>query len=181
MKRLFTIRIGDKDYPITYTLRVFKNLSDKYGSPDKAIEKMNGEAALPAMEAQIFALHQMILAGAKVAQESGQECPKPLTLEETKVYSSLTHISQIKNIVINGITLCSKPSIEAAPAKKKARIGKPTVESYLWQGLHMGLSYGETMDIPFGELLSLIGEDSIQHGAKERIRNTDDDVIPDWE
>lgn len=181
MRRLFNIKIADKVYPICYTLRVFKAISDEYGSPDKAAAEMESESALKAMEAQVFVLHKLMLAGAKVSSANGDTSPEPLSLTETRVMANYITPGTLKNIVLSTIALCSQPSIEAAPAKGKGRRNMSCYENYLWQGLNMGMDYNTTMDIPFGELLSLIGEESIQNGAKERIRNTQDDVIPDWE
>ena len=182
MQRLFNVKIGDKSYPICYTLRVLKAISDEYGSADKAMSLMESKSAVQAMETQIFVLHKLILAGAKVSFANGDKGPEPLTLAETRVMANLTVPGTLKKIVLNCIALSSRLSIEAVPAKKKGHSrGLACFESYLWQGLHIGLDYNTAMDIPFGELLSLIGEESIQNGAKERIRNSQDDVIPDWE
>ena len=181
MQRLFNVKIGDKSYPICYTLRVLKAISDEYGSPDKALSLMESSSAVQAMETQIFVLHKLILAGAKVSYANGDKGPEPLTLQETRIMANLTVPGTLKTIVLNTMALSSRISIEAVPAKKKGRRGNACFESYLWQGLHIGLDYNTAMDIPFGELLSLIGEESIQNGAKERIRNSQDDVIPDWE
>lgn len=182
MKRMFDINIGGEAYKMTYTLRTFRAVSDKFGSPDKMREAMNAESALEAIEAQIFVLHQLILAGARLSTMYGEEA-RTITLEKTRAVSGLMHISKLKDTLIAVIAAASTPSIEALPATKKktTRRGITVFEHYLWQGLHIGLDYNTALDIPFGELLSLIGEEAIQNGAKERIRNSQEDVIPDWD
>ena len=183
MQRLFKVKIGDKEYPICYSLRVLKAISDEYGSPDKAFAEIDNPSAVKAMEAQVFILHKLILAGAKVSSAAGEEGPQVLSLTETRIMANLTMPGTIKKIVKSTVALSSIPSIEAEPAKGKSKRTMRSFESYLWQGLHLGLDYDTAMDIPFGELLSLIGEESIQNGAKEKIRNMRDieDAIPDWE
>ena len=182
MKRVFDISIGGEGYKMTYTLRTFRAVSDQFGSPDKMMEAMNADSALEAVEAQIFVLHQLILAGARLSTMYGEEA-KTITLEKTRATSGLIQIAKLKDTLIAVIAAASKPSIEAMPAAKKktTRRGISVFEHYLWQGLHIGLDYNTALDIPFGELLSLIGEEAIQNGAKERIRNSQADVIPDWD
>lgn len=44
----------------------------------------------------------------------------------------------------------------------------------------MGLTYNETLDIPFGELLDLVSIEQIKtEGFKRRRVLTDEDIIPD--
>lgn len=181
MLRMFKIRIGDKEYPLTYSLRAFKAVSDKFGSPDKMQAALDSDHAAEAFEAQIFVLHELILAGARYATLIGEDAPAKLTLQETRVMSQLTKLAELNRIIKNTISLASMPSIEAAPAKKNTRKTIPTFEHYMWQALNIGLDYNTAMDLPFGELLSYIGENSIQNGAKEKIRNNRDEVIPDWD
>lgn len=39
----------------------------------------------------------------------------------------------------------------------------------MWYGLHLGLTYEETMDLPIGDVLELIAIDQIRSGqAKEK-------------
>ena len=43
-----------------------------------------------------------------------------------------------------------------------------------------GLSYAETLDTPYGELLSLIAAEQIKHeGYSPKYTTSDEDVIPD--
>ena len=44
----------------------------------------------------------------------------------------------------------------------------------MWYGLHLGLSYDESMDLPVGDLLELIAIDQIKSGAaKEKAAEED--------
>ena len=182
MQRQLNIRIGDKDYPLVYSLKVFKSVSDNFKSPDGMIAAIEDtENALKAAEAQIFMLHQLITAGAELMELYGEKNPPRLTLSETRAYAQLIHLAQLANLIKSTVAVCSQTSIEAAPSKKKTRRTAPRFESYMWQALHIGLDYNTALTIPFGELLSYIGEEAIQNGAKEKIRNDDDDVIPDWD
>lgn len=50
----------------------------------------------------------------------------------------------------------------------------------MWYGLRIGLSYQQTLDLPFGELLTLIAIEQIKvEGAKQKHVLTDDEIIPD--
>lgn len=56
-----------------------------------------------------------------------------------------------------------------------------TPEWLIWYGLRIGLSYDETLDIPFGTLLSLIAAERIgvEGWRYKRPQKTDEDIIPD--
>lgn len=184
MKRMTKLNIGGKEYSLCYTLRTVKSISETYDSPEKMMQKLEKAGAIESMEIQVFCLYHMIRAGAIINKLNGEESPV-LSMAEVKTLLPLTHISQIKPLIMQTIAVCSAVSIEALPPKKKNRkVEEPTYEHYLWQGLHLGLDYNTTMDIPFGELLTLISEEAIQMGAKEKpkqTKNSNDDVIPDWD
>ena len=73
------------------------------------------------------------------------------------------------------------------PKNKKAKVkttpGPKSPEWFLWHGLHMGLDYKTTLDIPHGELLTLISAQNIYNGAPDEsnAKNSDFDAIPDWD
>ena len=51
---------------------------------------------------------------------------------------------------------------------------------YLWYGLTLGLTYDQSLDLPFGELMDLISIEQIKHEGMVRRRVlTDEDIIPD--
>lgn len=53
-------------------------------------------------------------------------------------------------------------------------------EWLIWYGLKIGLSYAETLDTPYGELLSLIAAEQIKHeDYSPKYTTSDEDVIPD--
>lgn len=184
MKRKTQLNIGGKEYSLCYTLRSLKNISEEYESPDKLIQKIDSKSAVESIEAQIFCLHELILAGAKLNKMNGEESPI-LSMAEVRTLLPLTHIVKIKPLILQTLAVCSSVSIEALPPKKITRkVDMPTYEHYLWQGLHLGLDYNTCMDIPFGELLTLISEETIQNGAKEKpkkLKNSNEDIIPDWD
>ena len=48
----------------------------------------------------------------------------------------------------------------------------------MWYGLHIGLTYDETLDLPLGELLTLINIDQIKSGiAREKKEETFWDLL----
>lgn len=180
MQRTLSIQIGDKEYPLVYTLKVFKSISDKFKSPDGMKAAIENENAAQAIEAQIFVLHKLITAGAELVEFYGEKDAPALTYTELRAMIQLTHIARIKDLILSTVAVSSQLSIEAAPAKKKTRKSEATFENYMWQALHLGLDYNTALTIPFGELLSLISEEAIQNGAKEIIRNNREEAIPDW-
>ena len=49
-----------------------------------------------------------------------------------------------------------------------------------WYGMRVGLSHNEALDVPVGELLSLIAVEQIKNeGAKLKTDHYDEDIIPD--
>ena len=50
----------------------------------------------------------------------------------------------------------------------------------MWYALSMGLTYDRALDLPLGELLTLIAIEQIKHeGAKLAGENDDEEIIPD--
>ena len=58
-----------------------------------------------------------------------------------------------------------------------------TPEWLIWYGMRVGLSYGEALDVPFGELLDYAAIEQIANGAADDAtpdsRPYDEIVIPD--
>ena len=54
-----------------------------------------------------------------------------------------------------------------------SREGPVSPSWLLWYGLHIGLSMDETLDIPFGDLLTLIAIDQIKNGMAKEKREED--------
>lgn len=53
-------------------------------------------------------------------------------------------------------------------------------EWLIWYGLKIGLSYAETLDMPYGELLSLTAAEQIKNeGFRPKYALSDEDIIPD--
>lgn len=50
----------------------------------------------------------------------------------------------------------------------------------MWYGLRVGLTYTQTMNIPFGELLDYVCIEQIKiEGFRRKYALTDEDIIPD--
>lgn len=58
--------------------------------------------------------------------------------------------------------------------------GEITPAWFLWYGMRVGLTMDETLDIPFGDLLTLIAVEQIKReGCRQKRKLTDDEIIPD--
>lgn len=189
MKRTTTIKINNEDYILCYSTRVVRAVTDKFGSPGKMDEALkNEDSAVDRIEANLFVLSALLKAGAAYAKLEGAENPRPLSLEELHTFYPIMHPRIIYAKIKEAIALGSAVSVEI---KEKPQSGKKqkqsikrkiTGDSYIWYGLHLGLDYNTTLDIPHGELLSLINEEQIQNGiADEIIKNSEEDPFPDWD
>lgn len=50
----------------------------------------------------------------------------------------------------------------------------------MWYALSLGIGYDRALDLPFGELLTLIAIEQIKHeGAQPAGESDDEDIIPD--
>lgn len=50
----------------------------------------------------------------------------------------------------------------------------------MWYGMRVGLTYEQALDMPYGELLTLIAIEQIKvEGFKQKYALSDDEIIPD--
>lgn len=187
MKRTVTIRLNGKAHTLCYTVRTVRAVTEKFGSPEKMDEVITqSPSAIERTESLIFVLHALILSGARFCILNGIDNPPPLSIDEVRAMYPLLNgnavYELIKTVISAGSALSVDISQKPAKGRKAAPKLKPTVDRYLWYGLHMGLSYTETLDIPLGQLLSLVNEEQIQQGTAEvKYHNSDEDPFPDWE
>ena len=187
MNRTTKINIGGKEYILCYSSRVVRSICVKFGSPGKMNEMLENEAPITRVETMLFVIHELIQAGAVFAKMNGFNNPEPLTLKELNTLFPVMHPRMIVGKIREAITLGSAVSVEIKQKqqKGKAKNGpklKLTPDRILWWGLHIGLDYNTTLDIPHGELLSLINEEQIEQGmADVKITNSEEDPFPDWE
>ena len=188
MNRTKTIDIAGKTYLLCYSTRTVRAVSDRFGSPVKMNEAINNNAS-PAerVEALLFVLHQLILAGARFAIREGIPNPQPLSLEELHNYYPLMKPRILTNTVKDAITYGSAVAFDVAEKPQKGKKKTPaktkmTPEKYVYYGLQIGLDYDTALDIPHGELLSYINIDQVAKDlATEIYRNDDEEPFPDWE
>lgn len=184
MKRTTTINICGKDYILCYSTRVVRSLDEQYGSPGKIAEIIESKNVIERIDAHIFILSQLIKAGARFAKREQIENPEPLSEKDLKnVFNSLkfeTMERKIKEAIAVGAKVSNEVREIEGKNKKPQKKMKMTADRYIWYGLHLGLDYDTILDIPHGELLSLINEEQIQNEtAEEIIKNEDDDPIPE--
>lgn len=59
-----------------------------------------------------------------------------------------------------------------------------TLDWFVWYGLQIGLTYTDTLDLPFAELLNLVAIEQIKHeGAKRLVVLTEEeafDFMDEW-
>lgn len=176
-----------KEYNLCYSSRVVRSICDEYTSPGKMNEMLESGSPIERTEAQLFVLHKLLDAGARFAKMEGTKYAEPPTIEELHTLYPIMHPRIIAEKIKETIILGSKVSVETKPKPQKGK-GKSspklklTPDRLMWWGLKMGLSRDETLDVPHGELLSLINEYQIQNGmADVKLTNSEEDPFPDWE
>lgn len=188
MNRTKTIDIAGKTYLLCYSTRAVRAVTDRFGSPVKMNEALNNNAS-PAerVEALLFVLHQLIIAGARFAKRENIDNPPPLTLDELHTLYPMikprTAYKTIKDAIIYGSAVAF--DVKDKPQKGKSKTPKKTKmtpERYVYYGLQMGLDYDTALDIPHGELLSYINIDQVAKDiATEVYHNDEEEPFPDWE
>ena len=187
MNRTTTIELNGREYTLCYSTRVVRSIENKFGCPGNMAQKMESDSAIERTETLLFVLCELIKAGAIFAEMERISNPKPLSLDELHLYYPIMHprivAEKIKEAITLGAAVSSEIKEIKVKGKKPQKKLKMNSDRYIWYGLHIGLDYNTTLDIPHGELLSLIQEQQIQNGtAEEVIKNEDDDPIPsDWE
>lgn len=190
MKRTTSFEIAGKEYILCYSTRAVRAVTEKYGSPGKMEHALSeSESAIERTETMLFVLHELLCAGARFSKLEGIENPTTPTLDELHRVYPLLFPQRVTAEIKKAITVGSAVSTEIKPIEpkeksksKKPKNLKPTIERMIWYGLHLGLDYNTLLDIPHGELLTLINEEQIQTGtAEEKLMNSDEDPFPDWE
>lgn len=192
MTRTRNISINGKEYILCYSTRVVRAVTEEFGSPGKMNYALTeSESAEERLETMLFVLHKLMEAGARFSDMEGIENPKVPSLKELHALFPLMHPQKVIRSIKDAITFGSAVSVEIkdiepkGKGKGKTRAPKklkPTIDRYIWYGLHIGLDYNTALDIPHGELLSLINEEMLQSGtAEEKITNSEEDPFPDWE
>lgn len=186
--RTTRIKILDTEYPLCYSTRVVIAVYQEYGSNDAMYATLqNLQEANKAFEGRLWMLHQLMQAGQRYAALIGNNSPAIPSLSALRVSASGRY-GEIMEMIENTIASGSMMSIRAGePKNKKAKVkttpGPKSPEWFLWHGLHMGLDYNTTLDLPHGELLTLISAQNIYNGAPDEsnAKNSDFDAIPDWD
>lgn len=188
MNRTKTIDIAGKKYLLCYSTRVVRAVTDSFGSPAKMNEAlMNNASPAERAEALLYVLHELILAGARFALRESKENPPAPTLDELRTLLPLIKPRTALQAVKDAITFGSAVAfdIKDKPGKGKRKTTKKTKmtpERYLYYGLQLGMDYDTVLDIPHGELLTLINIDQVAKDiAQEIYSNNNEDPIPDWE
>lgn len=192
MTRTKSININGKEYLLCYSTRVVRAVNDRFGNPGKMnYALMESKSAEERIETMLLMLHELMKAGARFAKMEGTENPEPLSIKELHTIFPLLRPNTVTRAIRDAITFGSAVSVEVKTVEPKGKGRgktqtqkklKPTTDRYIWYGLHIGLDYNTTLDIPHGELLSLINEEMLQSGAaEEKILNSEEDPFPDWE
>lgn len=185
--RTTRIKILDIEYPLCYSTRVVIAVHEKYGSLDAMYASLqNLQEANKAFEGRLWMLQQLMQAGKRHATLSGLPCPTIPQLSALRM-SIPGKYGEIMEKIEETITAGCMMTIRAGePKNKKAKAkttpGTKSPEWFLWHGLHIGLDYNTTLDLPHGELLTLISAQNIYNGAPDEsnAKNNDFDAIPDW-
>lgn len=189
MRRTETININGVDYTLCYSTRTVRAVTEKFGSPGMMDYAMRqSKSAVERVDALLFVLHELLISGARFLYlTTGEKTEPPTLLEIYAAFPRMNYNETLKKVT-DAITAGSFVSTEIkqkpAKGKKKSREQKlpATIDRYIWYGLHVGLDYNTALDIPHGELLSLINEEQIQTGVADPvIKNSDEDPFPDWE
>lgn len=187
--RTTRVKILDTDYPLCYSTRVVIAVYQQYGGLDEMHGTLsNLQEANKAFEGRLWMLHQLMQAGQRYAALLGSDSPAVPSLSALRVSVPSGRYGEIMETIENTIAAGSMMSIKSGePKNKKAKVkttpGKKSPEWFLWHGLHIGLDYNTTLDLPHGELLTLISAQNIYNGAPDEsnAKNSDFDAIPDWD
>lgn len=111
------IEIGGVCYPLCYSVRVLMRIQEEYGSMTAFSKALFPEEIMESLPDRLWLLSEEMKAGARYAQQQGENTPAPLTPEEIMDSVSGSEAATLMNLAIQVVNSSSETSIEAEPRK----------------------------------------------------------------
>lgn len=126
MNRIVEIEIAGKKYPLSFSLGAAKKIANKYGSLEKAFNKMTTakETTSEMLESLVFILSVLIKQGCDYMRIFEGAEIKPISEEEIENVISISDIERIANAVIAAMNSSQKKEIETKVNPKNAKAPK---------------------------------------------------------
>lgn len=105
--KMIRITIGEKEYPLAFTLNVMENIQEKYGSTAKWGEMLDGIVE-PSFKDIIWTFEQMVNEGIDIDNDERNENTKPLTHKQVGRLITQLSIPKTMAALRNAVT-AAKP------------------------------------------------------------------------
>ena len=169
-----SIEINGKRYLLCFSLRVIRSCTERYKIIEEIGSAIDSEDKLQNVYESVWIIAEMMKAGERYAKLNGLDAPEALSedvlLDVFDVRDAALLVEKIQETILAG----KAAEIEAEYPKNAEATW------FLWYGMRVGLTMDETLDIPFGDLLTLIAVEQIKReGCRQKRKLTDDEIIPD--
>lgn len=126
MNRIVKIEIAGREYPLSFSLGAAKKIAAKYGSLEKAFNKIAEakETTGESIEILIFILTVLIKQGCDYMRIFEDTNIEPITEEECETAIEISDISRIAEVIINSINSSQGKEIETKTTPKNAKAPK---------------------------------------------------------
>lgn len=165
--RMAYIELFEEKHPLCFSLAVYEELTDEYGSIDNVFTAIRDKDRKTALRAVNKVLRTMMKAGRIHAAYYSE--PLPPEFPE-KLYDAIGifHLAAV-NAITKAITNDLACTINIEGGKGKGHAGQFSSAWIYFNGAKAGLTRPEVRNLPLGQVLDQIACCNIaEHGAKER-------------
>lgn len=114
--RTAKITLDGEEHLLCFSTGVVEAACDKYGTLDDFFDALNGDQSTQ-LRTVIWALAQMMKAGANYAKRKGIDNPPPLTEADIRDGCDISDLMDLRSKVAETITSGSDRQVEATPPK----------------------------------------------------------------
>jgi hypothetical protein len=128
IKRFVNIELAGKSFPLNFSIKAMRELTEKYGDLDAALDKIDEDDVSPeTFDMLTEFLYQMIDQGVKKKHYLGEKCEETPTREEIECIIDFGDFDEVMEKMTEAMSLGSTPQAKAKTAQK-SKNSKPTAE-----------------------------------------------------
>lgn len=110
--------LNGAEYPLCFSVRVVRDLSEKFGGVEHIADAIDGAAdPVSALNDALWILERLMDAGARYAALEGREHPKALTRDELYDRCSMEDLAGIRGAIRRTIDAGKQTTVEVEPPK----------------------------------------------------------------
>ena len=119
------ITLAGREYLLTFSTRVLRDVMDKYGSVENMYKSFNDATGGVMLTTTVWVLSRMMDAGARYAEKNGIYTPEPLTEDDIYDFTDINDFAGLQTAIAETINNSSAATVEVEKKKNvKATQGK---------------------------------------------------------